>query len=305
MHSTPRIPNFNSASVRFHPGRVGHLMRYEFYKRKNVDIRVILAHIQLNRNPERADMRQLEDYMDLDTLLELEPRKIGEFCVGVLDADILTEELEEYGPFAPLRKYFCEFLGIGESTLTGWLKAARVPQPAIVAYVLLVGMTKLQAEVKRLRQDAHELKIVQEGKTFQVVRFEDDETGVSIGQVVARDIPNAKTARVLAGSVKAFRMLQSTRYVIGEMLERTENAQYIDHLQDLDTRIIKETLAAFEPDKWRELFGPVHLDGGIDELLGELDNRREARASVEPDTTLEGGSTSGGQDDAGASRKRD
>ena len=55
--------------------------------------------------------------MDLDELLELEPRKIGEFCVDVLDADILTEELEEYGPFAPLRKDFCEFLGIGESTL--------------------------------------------------------------------------------------------------------------------------------------------------------------------------------------------
>lgn len=262
-------------------------------------------------------MRELEEYMDLDTLLELEPRKIGEFCVGVLDADILTEELEEYGPFAPLRKDFCEFLGIGESTLTGWLKAARVPRPAIVAYVLLVGMTKLQAEVKRLRQDAHELKIVQEGKTFQMVRFEDDETGVSIGQVVARDIPNAKTARVLAGSVKAFRMLQETRDVIRQRLETGEDglpAEYIDHLHDLDTRISKETLAAFDPDKWRKAYGadryrdlpvPVHIDGDNDELLGELDNRQETRASVEPDTTLKGGSTSGGQDDAGASRKRE
>lgn len=250
-------------------------------------------------------MRQLDDFMDLDTLLELKPRKIGEFCVGALDADILTEELEKYGPFAPLRKYFCEFLGIGESTLTGWLKAARVPQPAIVAYVLLVGMTKLQAEVKRLRQDAHELKIVQEGKTFQVVRFEDDETGVSIGQVVARDIPNAKTARVLAGSVKAFRMLQETRDVIGENLERELNAQYIDYLQDLDTRIIEETLAAFEPNKWRDLFGPVHSDGDINKFFDELDNRQKARASFDPDITLEGGLTSGGQDDVGASRKQD
>lgn len=255
-------------------------------------------------------MRQLEDSMDLDTLLELKPRKIGEFCEGALDADILTEELEEYGPFAPLRKYFCEFLGIGESTLTGWLKAARVPRAAKVAYVLLVGMTKLQAEVERLRRDTHDLKhdlkIVRDGETFQVVRFEVDETGVAIGRIVARDIPNAKTARVLAGSVKAFRMLQETRDVISQRLESLESGGFSgEHLQDLDTRIIKETLAAFEPEKWHELFGPVVRDGNIDEFLDELGRRSAARESVEPNITLESGSTSGGQDDAGASRKRD
>lgn len=248
-------------------------------------------------------MRQLEDHMDLDALLELKPREVGEFCEGALDEDILVEELEEYGPFT--RKSFCNFLGIGESTLTGWLKGGRVPRTAKVAYSLLVVMTELQAEVKRLRRDTHELKIVQDGETFQVVRFETDEKGVSIGSIVARDIPNAKTARVLAGSVKAFRLLQETRDVIGHELEMAENAQYINRLKDLDTRIIKETLAAFEPDKWRELFGPVDLDVDIKEFLGELDNRQETLASVEPDITLEIGSTSGGQNDAEASRKRD
>jgi|TARA_B100000315_G_scaffold255206_1_gene298021 hypothetical protein len=215
-------------------------------------------------------MRQLEDHMDLDALLELRPREIGEFCDSALDADTLVEELEEYGPFAPLRKYFCEFLGIGESTLTGWLKADRVPRTAKVAYSLLVVMIELQAEVNRLRRDTHELKIVRDGETFQLVRFETDETGVSIGGIVARDIPNVETARMLAGSPKAFPLLEEARDVISAMLDRTENKEYIDYLEDLDNRIDKKKRAAFEPN-----------------------------------ITLESGSTSGGRNDAEASRKQD
>lgn len=258
-------------------------------------------------------MRQLEDYLDLDTLVELRPRDVGDFCEGAMDADILIEELEEYGPFAPIRKWFCEFVGIGESTLTGWLKAERVPRAAKVAYVLTIVMTELQAEVKRLRQNEHDFKIVQDGETFQVVKFEADETGVAVGTIVARDIPNAKAARVLAGSVQAFRMLQETRNVIIEMLERTENAQYTDYLSDLNTRILKGTLAAFEPEKWRKLFGPFDIDLDVGDLLDELGRRQESVETVEPNTAVESepntavesASNSGDQNDTGASSKRD
>jgi hypothetical protein len=252
-----------------------------------------------------TEMRQLEVHLNLNALLELKPRTAAEFCEAALDADTLVEELEEYGPFARRRKSFCEFLGIGESTLTGWLKEGRVPRAAKVAYVLLVGVNVLQAEVKRLHRDAHELKVIQDDETFHLVRFNADETGVSIGRIVARDIPNAKTARVLAGSLKAFRMLQETRNVIADMLERTENSRYIEDLQDLDTRIIKETLAAFEPDKWRELFRPVDLE----ELFDPSDKRAEARADVEANIeahiTLENGLTPSGEDAAAVQRERD
>lgn len=250
-------------------------------------------------------MRQLEDKVNLDALLELGPRAAGEFCEAALDADTLVEELEEYGPFAPLRKNFCEFLGIGESTLTGWLKEGRVPRAAKVAYVLLVGVNVLRAEVKRLRREAHELKIIQDGETFQLVRFNADETGVSIGKIVARDIPNAKAARVLAGSLKAFRMLQETRDIIAQMLERTENTRYIEDLQDLDTRIIKETLAAFAPDKWHEFFRPPDLE----ELDDPSDKRAAARADIEANIetqiTLENGLTPSGEDAVAGKRKPD
>ena len=232
-------------------------------------------------------MRQLEQSLDLDSLLELEAHSVGQFCDSALNADALYDELEEYGPFAPTRKRFCQFLDIGESTLTGWLKSGRVPRPAKVAYVMLVGLQILQGEIKRLRQDAQELKIVNNGENYQLVRFDTDDTGVSIGRIVARDIADAKTARVLAGSLKAYRTLQETRYVIHAMLERTENARYIDELKDLDSRIVGDTLSAFDPDRWRDLFGPIKVpELDIENWLKEVDRRSRAIASDDIDASL-------------------
>jgi len=195
-------------------------------------------------------MGQLEGHVNLAVLLELEPREIGDFCDGALNAEILVDELEHDGPFAPFgRKSLCEFLGIGESTLTGWLKAERVPRAAKVAYVLLVGVIKLQSEIKRLSQEGQDPKILRDGEKFQLVRFETDETGVSVGKIVAREISDMKAARVLAGSLKAFRMLQETRDLIGDMLERTDNSRYIKYLEDFDLRIRAEMFTAFEPER--------------------------------------------------------
>ncbi len=155
-------------------------------------------------------------------------------------------------------------------------------------------MSMLQSEIKRLRREAQDLKIVKDGETFQVVRFETDDTGVAVGKIVAGDIADAKTARVMAGSVKAIRMLQESRDVIREMLERTENPGYIAQLRDLDNRILEDTLSTFDPDKWRELFGPLDVD--IGDLLTELDHRAEGRASAEADISLDGGNTADGAD---------
>ena len=190
-------------------------------------------------------------------------------------------------PVQLARQRFCEFLSIGESTLTGWFKAVRVPRAAQVAYVLLVGMQILQSEIKRLRQESKEPKIVNDGDTYQLVRFETDDTGVTIGKIMARDIADLKTARVVAGSVRAFRTLQETRYVIHEMLERTENSAYIKELKDLDTRIIKDTLSAFDPDRWRDLFGPINVpELDIEAWLDEVRRRSDAIAAAEVDTSL-------------------
>lgn len=248
-------------------------------------------------------MSEFTDNLDLESLLELklDPHSVGEFCEGILDAEMLVEDIDMDVPSAlGGRKQLCKFLGIGESTLTGWLKARRIPRAAKVACVLLVGMAVLQLEIKRLRQEAQDLKLVRDGETYQLVLFDTDDAGMTIGRIVARNIVDPKIARVTAGSAKAFRTLQETRDVIAEMLERTDNPDYIQALEDLDYRIVKDTLSAFDPEKWRELFEtPFDLE---DFVVG---SNRETTETVVIDTSLGGSAASIGKDGGGPGKDKE
>ena len=214
-------------------------------------------------------MRDLELEMKPDALLELTPHSIGEFADRAINAEVLLEELE-YGPFGPLRKDFCEFLGIGESTLTGWLKEDRIPRASKLAYALVVGMTVLQDEVRRLRSEAKDLKLLKDGEKYLVVRFETDDTGVAIGTVVARDIADAKTARVLAASYRAFSLLHeiwaSERHGWETNWESSANPWF----RDIQTRVLKEIVSAFDPDSWQPIFRTLDsMDPNMVAAIGE------------------------------------
>ena len=102
--------------------------------------------VEINRQWARA-MPGLKEYLNIDVIADnLTVERTAEFCAGALDASTLFEELD-FGPFSS-RKTFCEYLGIGESTLTGWLKGERVPRMAKEAYVLLLAVQGLRAEVR-------------------------------------------------------------------------------------------------------------------------------------------------------------
>ena len=164
-------------------------------------------------------MGKLEHEMNLDSVLELGAASAGKFADRAVNAEVLLEGLEN-GPFFS-RKDLCEFLGIGESTLTGWLKADRIPRAAKVAYVLLVGLEVLQEEIHRLGSAARDLKVVEDGGKYLVVRFPTLPTDLSdgeavprelrarvlAGKIVARDIADAKTAWTLAASSRISRLL--------------------------------------------------------------------------------------------------
>ena len=167
-------------------------------------------------------MSKLELELKPDALLELTPDSVGGFADRLIDAGTLPEELES-GPFF-LRKDFCEFLGIGESTLTGWLKADRIPRSAKVAYALLLGLAVLQDEVLRLRRETGDLKVVKDCERYLVVQFPSVDvvrnvtdnpdvpdgivSEIMAGEIVARDIADARTARKLAASFRAFELLR-------------------------------------------------------------------------------------------------
>lgn len=189
--------------------------------------------------------------LNLQEVMALQISEVGSYCERVLDLPTLMQDLIE---FTQGRKRFCEYLGIGESTLSGWLKEQRVPRMAKEAYVLLKALLLLQDELTRLNEQKlrNDVVMVQEGDRFQLVRFKADNTGALMGTIIARDISDQDTARILAGSTKALDTLAEVRnYQIEEEL---------DSFKPLDYRILRDSLAAFGIEEWIKRFLPHRID---------------------------------------------
>jgi hypothetical protein len=169
----------------------------------------------------------------------------------LVDEGKFGEAIEAYWPSG--RKGFCEFLGVGESTLSGWLKDGRVPRYARVAFGLARARDLLADEVKVQRQEEMDPKVVRtpDGH-YQLCRFRPDEEGVEVGTVMADRIPSFADAAFLASGMPAFRLLRQARGVVTEILERTDNEEYTEKLEDLLAEIDNLTLFAFRNRTWRE-----------------------------------------------------
>jgi len=192
-------------------------------------------------------MIEFNDYKEVITLLDKGIRAIGAYSDTAVDAEMLLQDLEEDWPFNQSRREYCEFVGVGESTLTGWLKHDRIPKSAKIAHVLLNATKVLVNELKHRDQLLGQPKVVFDGNTYQIVLFTTSSDGTEIGQILARDIGSHQAACVFAESLSAFRMLQEALQIIDEMFVRTENPAYIQDLEDLKHRIIEKTYMAFDP----------------------------------------------------------
>ena len=142
---------------------------------------------------------------NLTELLDLEPEEIAKYCGDYLDGDTLTDHFERDEPFS--RKECCQYLGIGESTMTGWLKEDRIPAMAKAAFMLPLIHRVLVNEIHRLRKEAAHPRILKNGDRYQIVAFEEDEYGEAIGHVAADDISSLKTARKLIAGLWALHLL--------------------------------------------------------------------------------------------------
>ncbi len=207
----------------------------------------------------------LRDDLDLQDIMDRSSSKLAELCDEVLDAASLEAAVGAGDPF-PSRRRLCEYLDVGESTLAGWLKDDRVPRMAKEALVLPVAVGLLSEEIKRLRADAEDLKILKSGDVLQICLFEEDQEGSVIGRVVADNIQDLRTARMLSASMRRIRMLEEAVPVIDEMLERTENERYISHLTNLRRSIEEQTYFVTDYDEWKKKFGKRRPVPTLDEL---------------------------------------
>lgn len=166
----------------------------------------------------------LRKKLPVHSISRLEPHKFGEFCEAHLTAETLVRELEEAGPFVRGgRKQFCEYLGIGESTLSGWLKEGRIPRQAKEAYVLLLLVLELRERLAATGRFDGDLKIVKHGETYQICRFVEHEDGALSIEVIADGIDNAKDARLLASATPAMRILEESIFSLEYTSEALED----------------------------------------------------------------------------------
>ena len=216
-------------------------------------------------------MRYLKIALSIESLLKQNNRTVGNFCEEALDASTLLEELEETGPFKYSRKDFCEFIGIGESTLSGWLKEDRIPRMGKVAYVLLIAFNELKNEVGRLKQNAADFKILKDGDVYHVVQFKDDGMGGEIGEYISKDLKESETARMFSKSNKAFGLLDEAREYLEYYAESTSDSGMKNILEKLYLEIKKEILFVKNPVELKaQIKSRNDLENVLDNALNSL-----------------------------------
>ena len=122
------------------------------------------------------------------------------------------------------RRAFCEAVGIGESTLAGWLKERRLPPlaRAVVGLLHLYHSNLLSNERDEEYSKRDEI-VVSDGDSFMIV---DVSRGLNQpGRIVARNIPDRQTA---------FRLISHNelRYAVKLALGELESAGEAGHKVD-------------------------------------------------------------------------
>ena len=176
------------------------------------------------------------------------PREIAEISDDALDDETMALLVDDYFVF---QKSFAEFLGVGESTVAGWVKNKQFPDYAKRATLAAYCADKHFDAAQAAQQDGKRPKVVKDGERYLIVKFDTDEAGVSLGRVIARDLPNEKTALVLSSSLRAWELLRSAERLIDNEIELQDvgDSHWIKILKD---EITTERQRTFAHDKYLE-----------------------------------------------------
>jgi hypothetical protein len=172
----------------------------------------------------------------------------GRYADHLLTADILRQEFEG-GVIR--RKSFCEALDIGESTLSTWLQAGRIPRVAAVAYVLWLAVRNLANEIRRRDELTAEPYVIHCRDGYAVVRPVDSAVPDAIDQVIASGIETVELAQEIATA-------RSNRF--RKVLDRALDVLcHCEEQFDEDDNHVAEIMADLERAQNFKV-GPVTLD---------------------------------------------
>lgn len=159
------------------------------------------------------------------------------------------------------RRAFSEAVGVGESTVAGWIKDAKMPPlgKAVVGLSWLV--LALKQSVIDYERESSNLgdMIVRDGDCFMIVSFRDADR---IGEVAARNIPDMETASRL---VSHRELRHALKLAIGEISAPVASRR----LRDIDSLVAYlESLVDDVSNKASSSFGQ-ELKGLAEEILSE------------------------------------
>ena len=201
------------------------------------------------------------------------PREIAAISDDALDGETMALLVDDYFVF---QKSFAEFLGVGESTVAGWVKNKQFPDYAKRATLAAYCAGKHFDAAQAAQQDGKRPMVVKDGERYLIVKFNTDEAGVSLGRIIARDLPNEKTALVLSNSGRAWEFLRSAERLIDHEIDM-QDAGDSHWLKILKDEITTERQRTFAHDKFLERIMQKRQreaeigNLGIDEILADLD----------------------------------
>lgn len=194
-------------------------------------------------------MRWFDEHMRAEFGSEFEPKilsyaSISQIADRVLEPGVMAQFVRE--GFVS-QKAFGEFLGVGESTVAGWMKTSSFPEYAKRATIAAYFAIKYRRQMEMGKKNASDPKVVQDGDTYMVVRFVEDDAGNEVGEVLANDIKSAKSARVFASALNAWRMIGEMEGFLADTVEVMDEADR-EPWTDLLDRVRLSRARAFRPD---------------------------------------------------------
>ena len=208
-----------------------------------------------------ADIRSVLKYVvsqvDVDDLLRLTG---GAKKSGSSGSDTLTGEDEGTSGAGEERLYirafktrraFCDAIGIGESTLAGWLKEKHLPPlaKAVVGLLYLYHWSVRDYELLEKEQRERSNIVVPDGDTFMIVEYKANyNRSPGTGKIEARGIPDEDTAYRYAQHIELRLWLKE----YAESVEESDSA-LANHLQNIIGRTDEVTFV--------DLGGGVIRDG--------------------------------------------
>lgn len=158
------------------------------------------------------------DEIEVELLINLNKSdEIVEFCEDNVTVESLIEALSgsDLSVFSD-RVDVCAFLDIGESTLSGWIKAGKLPRMAKLSVMLAYALTTYGETVRKLRASTDTIHVLKAEDGYQLCEFSLVD-GVRVGYIIATGIPDLATARLLSSAKQARAALFDAFHVIQDL----------------------------------------------------------------------------------------